>query len=178
MHIFLDLIHLIPPKNLYSDRAARRRFIGLLQIRHCLNGSSGNHFAIWWKLEHLTKIRRKQNGKFFPGDIFKYIFLNNIFVVRFKFYRNLFPSFLWTVDQHWFRQWPSAGGKPSVETDITGLIRANVRRHWVSMCYISDVMHILVPYASIHKVSWNKLRCLKYHSFSVQRSVFDNPIST
>ena len=45
-----------------------------------------------------------QNSRHFGGDIFKLIFIDELFVFRFEFHYNLFLRDQLTTSQRWFRQ--------------------------------------------------------------------------
>ena len=46
-----------------------------------------------------------QNGRYFAGNIFKCIFMNEIFIFGFKFPWSMLPRDQLTIIQHWFRWW-------------------------------------------------------------------------
>ena len=50
----------------------------------------------------VNTLRLRQNGRHLADDIFKCIFLNEMFEIRLKLHWNLFPWFQWTIFQHWF----------------------------------------------------------------------------
>ena len=51
----------------------------------------------------LNTLRLRQNGRYFPDDIFECIFLKENFQFRLKFHWSLFPRVQLTIFQHWFR---------------------------------------------------------------------------
>ena len=50
-------------------------------------------------------LRPRQIGRHFCDDIFKYIFLNQMYKLRLIFHWNLFPRVQLTIFQDWFREW-------------------------------------------------------------------------
>ena len=59
---------------------------------------------------YFNTLRPRQNGRHFPDDIFKSIFLNkNISEFWFRFHWSWFPTVQLTIFQHWIRKWLDAG---------------------------------------------------------------------
>ena len=59
-------------------------------------------------LPNFNTLRRRQNGRHFPDDIFNCIFFNKKVWISIKIHWSLLPRVKLTIFQHWFRWWLGA----------------------------------------------------------------------
>ena len=100
---------------------------------------------------YLNTLRPRQNGRHFPDDIFKCIFLNENVSITIKFSLK-FPRAKLTIFQHWFGEW--LGAKQATS-------------HYLNQGW-TVYWHI---YASL---SLNELRCIKSESHKINPVFFFN----
>ena len=72
-------------------------------------------------------LRLRQNGRHFPDEILKCIFMNEKCLFWFKFHWNLFLRVQLTIFHHWFREWLGADQATS---------------HYLKLCWPSSLTHI------------------------------------
>ena len=65
-------------------------------------------WLIWW-IHPFNTLGPRQNGRHFPDDIFKCIFLNENVRVSIKISLKIVPMVQSTLFQNWLRQWLGAG---------------------------------------------------------------------
>ena len=78
-----------------------------LTLGLCSHGGVTSHHRISWRSESakfgFNTLRPRQNGRHFADDIFKCIFLYEMYEFRLKFHWSLFLRVQLTIFQHWFR---------------------------------------------------------------------------
>ena len=95
---------------------------------HCASliwGSVAAYFfcqcTISSELQLLNTLRPRQNGRHFPDDIFKWIFVNENAWISINIHWSLFLGVQLTIFQHWFRWWLGAG---------------QATRHYLNQCWL------------------------------------------
>ena len=63
----------------------------------------GINHAYWHLIQHIEGLRPRQNGRHFPDDIFKYIFLSENVWIFVKMSLKFVPQGQLTIFKHWFR---------------------------------------------------------------------------
>ena len=86
----------------------------------------------------VNSLRPSQNGRHFADDIFKCIFLNEIYEFRLRFHRNLFLWFELILFQHWFTEilaWRRPADKPLSEPMMVNLLThiCVIRPQWIKL---------------------------------------------
>ena len=92
-------------------RVARRSNVGLvifdimqIESEYILSEVALNYNLVI----NINTLRPRQNGRHFPDDIFKCIFLKKMYEFRLRFHWSLLLRVQLTIFQHWFRQWLGA----------------------------------------------------------------------
>ena len=96
-------------------------------------------------------LRPRQIGRHFCDDIFKYIFLNEMYKLRLIFHWNLLPRVQLTIFQDWFREWL---GQADQATRLAMIVRL--------LTYICDIwrqrvmsLRAYTPPSSLWWTSWD-----------------------
>ena len=76
-----------------------------VRFRKIITYKVPDRYVVRTSVNGLNTLRPRQNGRHFPDDIFKRIFLNEKVWTPIKFHWNLFLRVQLTISQHWFRLW-------------------------------------------------------------------------
>ena len=74
-----------------------------------INAESAEQQLLWDEMSKLNILRLRQDGRHFPDDIFKCIFLDKKEWSLIKFSLKFISNGELTIFQHWFRWWLGAG---------------------------------------------------------------------
>ena len=111
-------------------------------------------------------LRPRQNGRHFPDDIYKYIFLNENIWILIKISLISFPRVELTIFQHWFRYWLGADQATSHYLNQWWLV---YRRIYASHGLNEIMIFIFRQFLFVNFLRRPKLSVLTEISFLTQR---------
>ena len=94
-------------------------------------------YLLCWVLGPLNTLIPRQNGRRFPDDICKCLFLNEIVKFWLRFHRSWFLRARLTIFQHWFGWWLGVG-QAIIWNNVCLLYWRIYTHHWVNWQNLTD----------------------------------------